>query len=142
LFGHTASLPKFVTLAAAVAFSALGVMLSRFVLKGWKAYLPSLLLLTAGFLPLPDATHHVFSTLAALAGLIVILGTSGDAGWRPVVAGIFAGLSFCFTHTRGIVVIATFATIYTLFGAREKKWRAMTQVVVAAGVTIVVLLGP
>lgn len=116
IFGHTASMPQFVTLVVGVLFAMEGLLLSRFFLAGWRAYVPSLLFLTAGYLPLPDATHHVFSTLAALAGLIAILGgvDSTPSSLRPLLVGVSAGVAFCFTYTRGVLVLVAFWLIYCL----------------------------
>lgn len=125
LFGHTALMPKLVAWAVGVAFTVVGVSVSRYLLSGWRIYLPSLLFLTAGFLPIPDATHHVFSTLAVLAGLLFLLpvvSAPAAATWRLFAAGLCCGLSFCFTPMRGVLAAAAFVA-FLCISSSERKLR-------------------
>src|SRR5207237_417864 len=85
------------------------------------------------------------STLTALAGLIIILQEKdgSPSKWRPFVAGVFAGLSFCFTHTRGLLVLAAFVIAYW-FAVRKdtsQKWQACMLIVAGCAAAILLLVG-
>jgi hypothetical protein len=143
LFGQTASMPKLVEWAVAVAFAAVGVRISRYLLSGWRIYVPSLLFLTAGFLPSPDATHHVFSALAVLIALLLILSgidSRRTAIWRVFAVGICCGLSFCFTPGRGILAVLAFCIFIYVFTA--ERGRSVSALIVGFLITTVILFGP
>ena len=102
-------------LAAAIVF--LMTVVAGRVMRGSVVVLPGLLL--AGII-LPgslDATHHWFSTLAALAGTLVLL--DGITSSRIAAAGALCGLAACYTQTAGAWVLAGFALYLVWKGRRE-----------------------
>ena len=87
-------------LAAVTAI--LMTLIAARLMRGFVILLPGLLLVGFVLLGSLDATHHWFSTLAAMAAVMVLLG--GVTFQRIAVAGAFCGLAACFTQT----VSATF----------------------------------
>jgi hypothetical protein len=102
-------------LAAAIVF--LMTLVARRLMRGPVIVLPGLLL--AGFV-LPgslDATHHWFSTLVAVGGMLVLL--DGITSTRVAAAGALCGFAACFTQTAGAAVAAGFAG-YLAWRTRQK----------------------
>jgi hypothetical protein len=124
------------TLAATAAL--LIILISMRVLHGVGVILPGLF--TVGFL-LPeslDAGHHWFSTVAALAALLVLLG--GTTLRRVAAAGALCGVTACFTQTKGAAVLAGFVVYLAWKASREGGvparqwwWQCMLLGGVAAG---------
>ena len=144
LFGVTATMPKLVSLIAGVAFATAGIAISRFLLTGWRIYLPSLLFLTTGLFPVSDPTHHAFSTLAVLAALLLVLPEASApeiATWRLTAAGILCGLSFCFTPSRGILAAGALLVFLSLL-VPNKKLLSCFAVVGGFLITALLLFGP
>jgi hypothetical protein len=72
-----------------------------------------------------DATHHWFSTIVAMAAMMVLL--DGSSNRHVVGAGALCGLAACFTQTKGAVVLAAFLA-YIIWQSRQtqvpgESWR-------------------
>ncbi len=106
MFGIRAWIPNGALIALAVLIAWLGMVISRRVLEGWHAYLPSLLFIYAFHFAL-DATHHKYSVLLVLAATATLIDkrTLG----RVACAGFLLGLAACFTQSRGAVAAGVFA---------------------------------
>jgi hypothetical protein len=104
LFGlHTWTPHLMMAVLAAIATFLLTLISAR-VLRGPAVVLPGLFL-AAFLLPYAlDATHHWFSTVAALAALLVLLG--GATIPRIAAAGALCGLTACFTQNKGAAVLS------------------------------------
>jgi hypothetical protein len=116
LFGVYNWLPGLVMdcLAAVIVF--LMTVVAARLMAGPVIALPGLLL-TGIILPGSlDATHHWFSTLAALAGMLVLL--DGITFRRIVAAGALCGVAACYTQTAGAAVVAAFVA-YLVWNARQ-----------------------
>jgi hypothetical protein len=147
-FGQTASLPRLITLGVAVAYTVIGLRISRRVLSDWRVYLGPLLFLAAGFLPFPDPTHHVFSTLAVLCALDLQL-LEIDAGEnRPklqFLSGALCGLSCFFTPSRGVIALVAMGlvTLSDRFNIpNASAIRRISNLVIGFLAAVIVLLGP
>jgi hypothetical protein len=142
LFGVYNWLPGLVMdcLAAVIVF--LTTVMAARLMAGPAIALPGLLL-TGIILPGSlDATHHWFSTLAALAGVLVML--DGITFRRIVAAGALCGVAACYTQTAGAAVVAAFVAYLVWKGRREKvpagEWvRKCLLLCVAAAVVFAIV---
>lgn len=118
VFGLRLWIPHLLALLLGVGLVWLGVSISRKMMRPHIALLPSGIFLVGvrGFLC--DATHHWYSLLTAVAAIAVLLERRTTA--RIVAAGLFCGLSACFTQTRGLAAVAGFA-VYLWWESRQKK---------------------
>ena len=116
LFGLHTWTPHIMMAALAAMATLLMTLISMRVLRGFSVFLPGLFLV--GFLMLVslDGTHHWFSTVAALAALLVLLG--GTTLPRIAVAGALCGVTACFTQTKGATVLAGFV-VYLVWKAQR-----------------------
>ena len=93
----------------------------------WNAVaLPALLL--SGFILLEsaDATHHWFSTVWVLAGMLALFDKITFP--RILAAGVFCGLAACFTQSKGATAVAGFVTYlwwksWRENGSAAQRWR-------------------
>ena len=142
LFGLHTWTPHLVMAVLAALAAFLLTLISMRVLRGLAVVLPGLFLI--GFL-LPealDATHHWFSTAAALAALLVLLG--GATFPRISAAGALCGLTACFTQTKGASVLVGFVVYLAWRAAYDdvpaRQWLRQSLVLsAAAAVTFAVL---
>jgi hypothetical protein len=102
-------------LAAAIVF--LTTVVAGRLMVSSVIMLPGLLLTGFIFPVSLDATHHWFSTLAALAGMLVLL--DGFTSPRIAASGALCGLAACFTQTVGATVVAAFVG-YLVWKARRE----------------------
>lgn len=102
LFGPRAWIPAitFVFLGGGLVW--VGIVISRHLIKGPRALLPSLLFLALAYSSERDATHHWFSTLAVLGALAVLLPRRSPE--RLAAAGALCGIATLFTQTSGGLV--------------------------------------
>jgi hypothetical protein len=134
LFGLRTWAPHLVMATLAAVATLLITLISMRVLRGLSVVLPGLLLVGLLLLVSMDGTHHWFSTVAALAALLVLLG--GTALPRIAAAGGLCGVTACFTQSKGATVLVGF-TVYlvwkaSLDGAPARAW--LRQCVVLVGV--------
>jgi|SRR5215471_1030666 len=116
-FGLDTWIPGFVMACLAAATVMLMTVLAGRAMRGSAIVLPGLLLL--GFV-LPgslDATHHWFSTLAAVAGMLVLLDNITPP--RIATSGALCGLAACFTQTVGAALAAAFVA-YLVWKTRRE----------------------
>ena len=147
LFGlHTWTPHLMMAVLAAIATFLLTLISAR-VLRGPAVVLPGLFL-AAFLLPYAlDATHHWFSTVAALAALLVLLG--GATIPRIAAAGALCGLTACFTQNKGAAVLVAFVIYLAWKAAYEnaghanvpaRPWpRQSLTLIAAAAVTFTVI---
>jgi hypothetical protein len=118
LFGLHTWIPHLVMATLAATAVLFVTFISVRVLRGFAVILPGLF--TVGFL-LPessDASHHWFSTVAALAALLVLLG--GATLRRIAAAGALCGVTACFTQTKGAAVLVGFVVYLGWRASRER----------------------
>ena len=103
------------------------------ILTGWVVMLPGLLFVVFNFNTALDATHHWYSTLAALGAVSVLMGGTG-AG-RVAVAGALTGVAMMFTQTQGALVFAALVgwLIWAGLGSRALAFVGSFAAVVLAG---------
>jgi hypothetical protein len=118
LFGVRAWIPSATWFLLGVALAWTCLVISKQLVSGALAYLPSLLFLGTGFVTERDPTHHWFSTLACMAGLALVMPKRSPS--RLAMAGALCGLATLFTQSRGCVAIAGFA-VFLLWECRTKK---------------------
>ena len=114
LFGLGTWIPPFVMAALAAMTALLITLISMRVMRGLAVALPGLFLVGLLLIGSLDGTHHWFSTITALAALLVLLG--GVTPARIAAAGALCGLTACFTQTKGAAVLAGFIGLPDLEG--------------------------
>lgn len=115
-FGLHTWIPGLVMACLAAAIVLVMTVAAGHLMRGPIIVLPGLLLVGFVLLGSLDATHHWFSTLIALAGMLVLL--DGVTWGRVAGAGVLCGLAACFTQNAGAAVVAGFAT-YLVWKARR-----------------------
>lgn len=105
-FGLYMWIPGLVMDCLAAVLVLLMTVAAGHLIRGSLAVLPGLLLVGFALLGSLDATHHWFSTLAAVAAMLVLLG--GVTPPRVAASGALCGLAACFTQTAGAAVVAAF----------------------------------
>ena len=125
-FGVYLWIPNLVMVVLATSSVVLVTLAARKVLRGAAVVLPALFAVGFGLYGGLDATHHWFSTVAALAAMVVLL---HGTGWRYVaVAGFLCGVTASFTQSKGAAVTLGFL-IYLLWKPTteqepaERRWR-------------------
>jgi hypothetical protein len=97
LFGIRAWIPQVMLVLVGTVSTWLCIKISTKVLDGWSVFLPASLFLTLPFASYLDATHHLYSALAATSALAVAIEkrTTTRLAW----AGMLWGLGTCFTQS-------------------------------------------
>lgn len=137
-FGLYTWLPRLVMDCLAAAIVLLMTLVTGRLVAGPAIALPGLLL-TGFILPRSlDATHHWFSTLAALGGMLVLL--DGITSSRIAASGALCGLTACFTQTVGATVITGFVA-YLVWTARREglpavKWLRRCLLLVSSAAAV------
>jgi hypothetical protein len=99
LLGVRAWIPNALYVLLGLTLAWIGIRISRHLMDGAWAYLPSALFLSFAFESEPDPTHHWFSSLAAMAAVAVLMEKRSHV--RIAAAGALCGLSALFTQNRG-----------------------------------------
>lgn len=129
-----------VFLATAAAW--LMMLAARRVLHGMALAMPPLFFIGFALARSLDATHHWFSTIFAMAAMLVLM-----RGLRPrniAFAGILCGVATSFTQTKGAFITIGFV-IYLLWISINRKepahffWRRSSLLVAAAVSTFLAL---
>jgi hypothetical protein len=107
LFGPRTWIPDAALAVLGVAFTLLLYAVSKRLLPFRHAPLPPLAFLTLIFHERFDATHHWFSILAILAAIALTMDHWNPS--RSFFAGLFLGLSTCFTQSHGSLALVAFA---------------------------------
>lgn len=112
-------------IAIGCALSLVLTAIATRILSGFAVYLPMLLFLVFDFSSAMDATHHWFSTLAALAAVSVLV--RGIGSGRIAVAGLLCGAAALFTQTQGTLVLLAIALWLALdeSPSRERRLAAL-----------------
>lgn len=96
------------------------------MVSGISAFLPASMFLVFAFSYALDATHHWYSTLAALAAVSVVIRMRGLR--RLIISGFLCGIAALFTQTQGgLAFVAVVA--YLLVERRETKDISATKTV-------------
>jgi hypothetical protein len=77
--------------------------IARKILHGAAVFLPMFMFLAFDYSSAMDATHHWWSTLAALSALAVLI--RGQESWRIAVAGALCGVATLFSQIQGVLVL-------------------------------------
>ena len=94
------------------------------ILRGASVVLPAIFLLGFGLYGGLDATHHWFSTVVALAAMIVLL--HGIEVRHIVWAGILCGVMASFTQSKGAIVTLGFV-VYLIWWSIQQRESAGTR---------------
>jgi hypothetical protein len=120
LFGVRTWIPQAMLIAVGVLIAWITASVSKELLPGASAYLPALLFLTLPYSSYRDATHHWYSSLAAIAALAVVLDRRSTS--RIVWAGILWGLGTFFTQS--VAIGALGLALFLAWESRtiEERW--------------------
>ena len=126
LLGMKAWIPNLMLVVLGTGLAATGFLISRRVLDGKLAYLPSALFLGFAFTSEPDPTHHWYSTLAVMAALAVLVVERTPA--RLALAGAICGVAMLFTQTVGPAAAFGIA-LFLIWERRQRNpgWREMLK---------------
>ena len=122
LVGVRSWIPNVMLVLLGVSLAGVGYLLSRQVVTGLTALLPSLLFVSLGFVSELDANHHWYSTLAVLAAVATVIERRNFK--RLALAGALCGLAMFFTQNRGAVAALGFG-VYLIWEhlALKRDWR-------------------
>jgi hypothetical protein len=116
LFGQHAWVIQAWHVVLGCAFCYVLTSIAKLILQGAAVLLPMLLFLVFPFNGEADATHHWYSTLAALAAVSVLL--KGRQPHRIALAGLLCAVAVLFTQTQGLLV-AIAVGVYLLLTPSE-----------------------
>lgn len=116
LFGVRAWIPQMMLLLVGVVSIWLCVRISAKVMRGPAVFLPGFLFLTLPYTSYLDATHHLYSALAAISALAVVIEerTTTRLAW----AGVLWGLGTCFTQS---LVLGPFGWLFFLAWEHRRR---------------------
>jgi hypothetical protein len=124
VFGLYLWIPNLVMDVLATAAVLLITIAGFKVLPGRWVALPALLAAGFGLYGGMDATHHWFSTVAALAAMVVLL--LGTSVWHVAWAGALCGVMASFTQSKGTLVTLGFV-VYLLWSSKQRREPARDQ---------------
>ena len=126
IFGLRPWIPDLLAVLLGLALVWLGVVISRKLMRPGLALLPSAIFLVSARVFLYDPTHNLYSVLAAIAAIAVLLEKRTLA--RIAAAGLLCGLGASFTQTRGLAVVVGFA-VFLWWESRQKQegWRKLVR---------------
>ena len=126
VFGLRPWIPDVLALLLGVSLAWLGVVVSRKLMRPALALLPSAIFLVSARVFLYDPTHHLYSVLATIAAIVVLL--ERRTLFRIAAAGLLCGLGASFTQTRGLAVVVGFA-VFLWWESRRKQegWRGLVK---------------
>jgi hypothetical protein len=111
LFGPRIWVPNLIVLILGVLFGWVCFRISVLFLKTSRALLAASLFTVFIYGTLLNATHHLFSELAVLGAVAVLI--RGKSWTRVALAGMLLGLATFFTQTRGPIAALAIATYFT-----------------------------
>ena len=111
LFGPRIWIPNLIVLILGVLFGWVCFRVSVSFLKTSQAILAASLFTVFIYGTLLNATHHLFSELAVLGSVAVLM--RGKSPTRIVLAGMLLGLATFFTQTRGPIAALAIAAYFT-----------------------------
>ncbi len=126
IFGLRPWIPDLLALLLGLALVWLGVAISRKMMHPSLALLPSAIFLVSARVFLYDPTHNLYSVLATIAAVAVLLNKRTPA--RIGAAGLICGLGASFTQTRGLAVLVGFA-MFLWWESRQRRegWRRLLK---------------
>jgi 4-amino-4-deoxy-L-arabinose transferase-like glycosyltransferase len=124
LFGVHAWLLQAWTIMLGLALSYIVTSLARRILRGPAVFLPALMFLVFDFASL-DATHHWYSTLAALAAARALMCRHGLG--RVVTAGLLCGVATLFTQTQGCLTLLALMTYLLIEESAHQDFSLSTK---------------
>ncbi len=126
LFGLRPWIPDLLALLLGLGLVWLGVVISRKLMRPGLALLASAIFLVSARVFLYDPTHNLYSVLATITAIAVLLKKRTPA--RIAAAGLLCGLSACFTQTRGLAVVVGFAVfLWWESRQRQEEWRKLLR---------------
>lgn len=111
LFGPRIWVPNLIVLILGVLFGGVCFRISSSFLKTSRAILAASIFTAFIYGTLLNATHHLFSELAVLAAVAVLM--RGKSWTRIALAGMLLGLATFFTQTRGPIAALAIAAWFT-----------------------------
>jgi hypothetical protein len=106
LFGLRPWIPNLLTVLLGVCLAGVGLAIARKLISPGFALLPSALFLLDARFYLANPVHHWYSSLAAMAGIAVVIEHRTPP--RIFAAGVFCGLCASFTQTKGLAAALGF----------------------------------
>jgi hypothetical protein len=134
LFGPRIWIPLALMVFIGLGLAWTGITISRRLVGGVAAFLPSFAFLVFAVSDALDATHHWFSILAVMAALAILI--EGRTVGRLFAAGLLAGLASDFTQTRGPLAVLAFSAFLVWEGrtsAKPARWLWQRVAVLVAG---------
>lgn len=124
-FGVRAWIPQMMLLLAGVLSTWLCVKISAKVVSGSAVFLPAFLFLTLPYTSYLDATHHLYTALAAGSALAVAIEerTTTRLAW----AGILWGLGTCFAQSLVLGPLGWGLFLAWEHCRRKESWRTLLK---------------
>ena len=113
-FGVYAWIPNLLKAIFAAVMAWMITLVARQFMAGAISALPALLFASFVMHGAFDATHHWFSTIAVMAGMLVFF--DGTSFPRAAAVGALCGLAAFFTQTKGATAVAGFVVYLGLEG--------------------------
>lgn len=125
LFGVRGWIPQMMLLSVGVMSNWLSIKISAKVMSGPAVFLPGLLFLTLPYTSYLDATHHLYSTLAATSALAVAIEerTTTRLAW----AGALWGLGTCFAQSLVLGPLGLALFVAWEHRRRKEPWRMLLE---------------
>jgi hypothetical protein len=126
IFGLHSWIPNLALLLLGLALAWLGVVVAKKVMRPSLTLFPSTIFLVGVYRNLPDATHHWYSLLTAMAAIAVLMDRRTPA--RIAAAGFFCGLTACFTQVRGVAIFVALSVFLWWESKRQGEgWRELLK---------------
>jgi hypothetical protein len=140
VFGPRIWVPNVTLIVLGLGLTWLILRVSREVIVGMAAYLPSLMFLVFVYWRWLDPSHHWFSTLLMMGAAALVIRKRSTL--RLVEAGAACGLAAFFTQTKGASAILGLA-VFLLWEHRQKNqtWRTLLRQETYLLTTFVFVLG-
>lgn len=138
IFGVRAWIPQAMLVVLGALMAWLILFISRKLMRGTAACLPSLMFIALPFSSYLDATHHWYSLAAVTAALAVLLEERTPT--RLLCAGALTGIATFFTQSMALAIIGF--TLFLLWerNRENQKWKELLKregsVLISFAVTI------
>jgi hypothetical protein len=118
IFGVSMSIPNLLMAFLAAAATLWTTWCAQQLMRGIFVIVPPLLTIGLVLSSSMDATHHWFSTLAAMAAIAALF--QGISSLRIATAGAFCGVAATFTQTKGAAVLLALI-IYLIWTSQQER---------------------